>query len=97
MSKVSDTPSKVKSANNSPQSPTPGSVPDSEARTRISCASTVANCLDMLKINFWVEYEGQMFGADWGLRLWNNRCEATCEGRMCVSLIGTSVHTSIGV
>ena len=35
MSKVSDTPSKVKSANNSPQSPTPGSVPDSEARTRI--------------------------------------------------------------
>lgn len=56
MRKVSDTPSKVKSANHSTEFPTSGSFPDPEAQTRISCASSVANCLDTLKINFWVEY-----------------------------------------
>jgi hypothetical protein len=56
MRKISDTPSKVKSAHHPTDPPTPRSVPGFEAQARISCASSVANCLDTLKINFWIQY-----------------------------------------
>jgi hypothetical protein len=56
MSTLSNASSKVKSAHHHSQPPPPGSVPGFEAQTRISCASSVANCLDTLKINIWVEY-----------------------------------------
>ncbi len=56
MHKISNHQSKVKLANHSSGSPTPISIPDSESQTRITCDSSVANCIDTLKINFWVQF-----------------------------------------